>query len=227
LALLVSVSWRTMQLSEGPTKARPSQSPKPAALKGELTVRVWSPDGNGKRGWSVEDPRSLPVLPGELVQLEVRLNQTAYPYLLWLDGQGHLGVLYPRRDGKFGSKPAEELARETLQSPEALDDGLKMKGPGGLETALLLVRREPLPPGLDLAASIGPLPPSPLRNLFEVAVRGGDEGQPIETLKMARNRGIDSETVKIDDSLVNLMARLRTNWQFEVIKAVRFAYRGE
>jgi hypothetical protein len=33
--------------------------------------------------------------------------------------------------------------------------------------------------------------------------------------------------VKIDDPLVQLMARLRSTWQFEVIKAVRFAYQGE
>jgi len=44
---------------------------------------------------------------------------------------------------------------------------------------------------------------------------------------VARHRGIESETVKIDDPLVQRMARLRTTWQFEVIKAVRFAYQGE
>ena len=68
-------------------------------------------------------------------------------------------------------------------APRRVDEGLKMKGPGGLETALLLVRRTPLPPSVDLAASIGPLPPSPLRNELEVAKRGFDEGQPIEALR--------------------------------------------
>ncbi len=103
-----------------------------------------------------------------------------------------------------------------------------MKGPGGLETALLLVRRTPLPPNIDLAASIGPLPPSPLRNELEVAMRGGDEGQPIVALRVDMYRGIDEEqTEKINDPLLQLMERLRTQNQFEVIKAVRFAYRGE
>ena len=70
--------------------------------------------------------------------------------------------------------------------------------------------------------------PSPLRNELEVAVRGGDEGQPVETLSLALHRGIDDEqTVKIDDPLLQLMERLRTQNQFDVIKAVRFAYRGE
>ena len=102
-----------------------------------------------------------------------------------------------------------------------------MKGPGGLETALLLVRRTPLPPSVDLAASIGSLPPSPLRNELEVAKRGFDEGQRTEELRVTIHRAIDEETEKIDDRLLQLMERLRTQNQFEVIKAVQFAYRGE
>ena len=102
-----------------------------------------------------------------------------------------------------------------------------MSGPGGLETALLLVRRKPLAPNIDLTALIGPQPKSPLRNELAVAVRGFNEGQPVESL-MALNRGIEAaETAKIDDPLLQLMEKLRTQNQFEVIKAVRFAYRGE
>jgi hypothetical protein len=195
--------------------------PAPTALAGELTVRVWSRGEGGKRGLKIDDPGALPLLAGELVHLEARLNQPAYPYLLWLDGQGHVSVLYPRQDWKFGSSWKGELPRETVHSPEALDDGLRMKGPGGLETALLLVRRTPLPPNIDLAPAIGPLPPSPLRNELEVAKRGFDKG-PVRI-----NRALGEETVKIDDPLLHLMERLRTSWQFEVVKAWRFAYRGE
>ncbi len=73
-----------------------------------------------------------------------------------VDGQGHVSLLYPRQDHKFGSSPSDGSARDTVHSPEAQDEGLKMKGPGGLETVLLLVRRTPLPPSTDLAAAIGP-----------------------------------------------------------------------
>ena len=58
-------------------------------------------------------------------------------------------------------------------------------------------------------------------------MRGGDEGQPVEALSVAITGGIDDETDKIDDPLLQLMERLRTQNQFDVIKAVRFAYRGE
>ena len=102
-----------------------------------------------------------------------------------------------------------------------------MSGPGGLETALLLVRRTPLPSGTELAGLIGRLPPSPYQNELEVAVRGLNEGRRTEALKFDLHRSIDEETEKIDDPLLKLMERLRTQNQFDVIKAVRFAYRGE
>ena len=102
-----------------------------------------------------------------------------------------------------------------------------MKGAGGLETALLLVRRTPLAEGTNLAAQIGRLPASPLRSELEIAKRGGDEGQPLVALKVDMNRSIDDVTEKIDDPLLQLMERLKTQYKFDVIKAVRFAYRGE
>jgi hypothetical protein len=196
-------------------------------LAGELTVWVWSRTNGAKVGLRVGEPGALPLLAGEQIRLEARLNQPAYPYLLWLDGQGHVSLLYPRRDHKFGGRPSGDSARATVDCPEALDEGLTMTGPGGLETALLLVRRTPLPSSIDLVATIGNLPPSPLRNDREVATRGGDEGQPLVALRMDMNRGVDAEqTQKLDDPLMQLMERLRTQHRFEVVKWVRFAYRG-
>src|SRR5205823_4488965 len=138
-----------------------------------------------------------------------------------------VSLLYPRDDGKFGSRPSGDRARDAVHSPEALDEGHRMSGPGGLETVLLLARRIPLPPGMDLSRLVGPLPPAPLRDVREVAVRGFDEGQPTESLRLGQHRGIGEEAGKFDDPLLRLMERLRTEGPFELIKAVRFAYRGE
>jgi predicted Ser/Thr protein kinase len=220
--------WSSTAQPAGPPVVIHQTQVAPGALAGELIVRVWSKDGRLKRGLKIDEPGALPLLPGEQVHLEARLNQSAHSYLLWVDGQGKASLLYPRQDGKYGSSPTGGSARETVHSPEALDEGLTMKGPGGLETALLVVRRTPLPQGVDLVESIGVLPPSPLRNELEVAVRGFDEGQPSELLKVDLNRGIDDEqTAKLDDPLMQLMERLRSRQQFDLIKAVRFAYRGE
>ena len=43
----------------------------------------------------------------------------------------------------------------------------------------------------------------------------------------AQPRASTRQTDKIDDPLLQLMERLRTQNQFDVIKAARFAYRGE
>ncbi len=138
-----------------------------------------------------------------------------------------MSLLYPRDDRKFGSQPSGGSARETVHSPEALDDWLPMEGPGGLETVLLLARRTPLPSGTDLAGLIGPLPPSPLRPELVFVTRGLDEGQPIESLRVASVRGIGENADKLDDPLLQLMERMRTQGQFDVIQTARFAYRGE
>jgi predicted Ser/Thr protein kinase len=211
----------------GPQPPIPTAPPAPGSLVGDLTIRVWSKEGGGKRGLKIDEPGALPLLAGERVHIEARLNRPAHAYLLWLDGQGHASLLYPRDDGKFGSGPPGGPARETFHSPAALDEGHRMTGPGGLETVLLLARRTPLPPGIDLAGLVGPLPSSPLRDEREFATRGFDEGQPTGGLGVGLHRGIAAEADGIDDPLLQLMERLRKQHDFEVIKVVRFAYRGE
>ena len=170
-----------------------------------------------------DEPELLRIAMGEPVDPAVR----EHVELFWLDSQGKVVQLYPRDDGKFGSRPSGGAARETVHSPEALDDGHVMSGPGGLETVLLLSRRAPLPSGVNLAGLVGPLPPAPLRHEREFAVRGFDEGQPTEAVRVGRDRAIAEGVDKIDDPLLRLMERLRTQGPFDVIKAVRFAYRGE
>jgi hypothetical protein len=95
-----------------------------------------------------------------------------------------------------------------------------------LETALLLVRRTPLPPDTDLAGLIGRLPSSPLRDPEERAVFFFDSGQqPVEAIDRGEHRGLGEEAKQIDDPLLQLLDRLRPH--FELARAVRFAYRGE
>jgi hypothetical protein len=196
----------------------------PVPLAGELIVKVWSPPGQGvKRGLRVQELGALPVRRGEQVHLVVRLNQPAYCYLMWLDGQGHVDPLYPwARD--FRIPPAGVSPRESLDSPPELDRGWPMQGPSGLETALLLVRRTPVPAETKLADLIGVPPPAPLRDELELAVRGFDPGQPTAALQRGTNRGLAKEAEQIDEPLLQLLERLRPH--FELIRAVRFAYKA-
>jgi hypothetical protein len=138
-----------------------------------------------------------------------------------------MSLLYRRYKARFGSRPTADTVRERVRSMKALGQGHRMTGPLGSETVLHLVCRIALPAGTDIAKLVGPLPPSPLREVREVAVRGIDEGQPSKSLRVGQHRGIGEDPEKIDEPLLRLMERLRSQGQFDVIKAVRLAYRGE
>jgi predicted Ser/Thr protein kinase len=199
----------------------------PVGLEGKLLVSILPKRLGGQAQLDVRDPGALPLLPGDNVHLQAQLNQPAHVYLLWLDSQGNIARLYPRDDGKYGSRPLGDVARKSVHSPEKLDEWHRMSGPGGLETVLLLVRRTPIPTSTELSSLIGRFPPSRFQNEREFASRGFDENQPTETLREVQHRGIGEEADKVDDRLMQLMERLRSEGPFPVIKAVRFAYRGE
>jgi hypothetical protein len=69
------------------------------------------------------------------------------------------------------------------------------------------------------------LPPTPLRDPQELAVRGFDPGQPVDAIDRGEHRGIGEVPKEIDDPLLQLLGRLRPH--FELARAVRFAYQGE
>ena len=92
-----------------------------------------------------------------------------------------------------------------MHSPPEADRGWPVNGPSGLETALLLVRRTPLPLETDLAALIGQVKPLRLRDPLEVAVYGLDAGQPAAAVFLEQNRGLGDEAEQIDEPLLQLL----------------------
>jgi hypothetical protein len=193
-------------------------------LSGELILRIGSSGPMGKPWLPVDRDGALPVRRGESVHLQVRLNRPAYTYLLWVDSQGQIDPLYPwPRD--FLSPPVEIRPADGLDSPPGLDQGWPMEGPSGLETALLLARTTPLPKTTDLARLVGRLPPAPLRDPRELAVRGFDPGQPPRSIERGLFRGLGKEAERVDEPLMQLLERLRPH--FDLIRAVRFAYRAD
>ena len=112
-------------------------------------------------------------------------------------------MLYPRQDWKFGSSWKGALPRETVHSPEAAADQWlenerpRWSGDGTAPRASL-----PLPPNIDLATSIGPLPRPPCTTELERrraprSLRRGFDKGPVRI-----NRALGEETVKIDDPLL-------------------------
>ncbi len=115
-------------------------------LSGDLSVQVWSPKGQGpKQGWRVEDPESLPVMNGEQVHLQVRLNRAAYVYVLWVTSEGKVLPLYPWTAPKLGfASPLPDPTPTTVvDCPAQLDGGWPVTGVSGLESAFLLRATRP------------------------------------------------------------------------------------
>jgi hypothetical protein len=197
-----------------------------APLAGELDVLVWAPD---KRGLKVQEWGALPVRNKDEVQLEVRLNQPAYAYLLWIDSEGVVTPLYPWNEGprinvKQLVQPPERPARQSVLSPGDPELLWVVRGKTGLDTILLLARTTALPADVPLTELVGPLPATMYNAPHEWAVRGYDADQPVGLVNLGGDRAPEDEAARTDDPLLQLMGKLRRH--FETMRAVRFAHVG-
>jgi serine/threonine protein kinase len=201
---------------------RPPPTPEAALLDGELTVWVWSLEGDGsKRGLSAAEPGALPVRNGEQVHLTARLNRPAFTYVVWIGSGGKPEVLHPSDKATVQNRTPELV----VDCPQKLDQGYPMAGKSGLETGLLLARSDPLPTDVDLAGLIGQLPPVPLANPLERQVWKLAPGQAEPLMLASQFRSLDtSQTQQINDPLLQLLERLRPH--FELIHVIRFAHQG-
>jgi serine/threonine protein kinase len=210
----------------GPSKHNTSAS-EARPLSGKMAVRVWS----GKRGVLGQrigdDNHVVPLRKGDECQVEAWLSEPAYAYLLWIDGKGEVTPLYPWNAGMelvvrevAAVPPARK--EDYFRTPPLVGKGWKVDDTEGLDTVLLLARREPWPAGRNLAELFGKVPVAPLRDPGEVVVRGWNRGQPVDVDQQDINRGLEKEAAVIDDQMLQLVERLAG--EFEVVRMVRFAH---
>jgi hypothetical protein len=207
-------------------------SPPPGPLDAEVTVRVYGDGEPGKPWLKLDQEGALPVHPGELVRIEVALNQAAHAYLLLLTSEGQAVPLYPWNADTLKVKdvaamPPAGAAQKEVASPVTAGRGWKFNKHPGLETVLVLARREPWPEGVKLAALLGEVPrgrQARLRDPREAAILRLDRGDAAVSALLWQERGVEDESQAVDDPLLRIMGRLRQ--QFEVVRAVRFAHVG-
>ncbi len=226
---LGAVAYFTSPDSAGTVPPEPTTpnpvAPAPAVrpLTGELIVRVWSAEG--KRGLRVDESGALPVRNGEQIHLEARLDEAAYIYVLWISSDGQVQPLYPWKPPSPLDRPPALPARSGVHSPERVDRGWEVDGPSGLETAVLLARREPLPSDLDWQSLVGRVAPSRFSHPQEVAWLEVRPGAKVAEQARGLHRGLNvQESRQIDEPILQLLERLRG--RFELVKAVRFAHEG-
>ncbi|MEZ6120515.1 MAG: protein kinase [Pirellulaceae bacterium] len=146
-----------------------------------------------------------PLTNGDHVHFSIRLNEPAYVRLLWIDATGEPSELYPLDPeiGDRGSRPVTEI-----ESPPQLDKGWPVEGEGGLETALLLVSKEPLD-GINLRQFQSYLP----ANIGSNSVRRFTATRH-QAAKLDVRRSLGKTSEQMDDVVLQLLERLRTHADF-------------
>jgi hypothetical protein len=196
-------------------------------LRGDLIARTWSEEEDGdKRGLRIGvDPLAVPVGHNERFHLEVRLNQPAHVYLIWLDGQGVATPLYPWNNDRIQvtslGTPPEQKPVAVVRNPSVPGSGWRPYSTGGMDTVLLLARKTPLPGEVTLADLLGTVPPARPGQPGEVVVRGLNQGQQADDVARDLNRGCPEEVEKNERRLLLIMDRVKDH--FELIRALQFA----
>jgi serine/threonine protein kinase len=230
VVILALILGRNPSDRNGDGKGNPGKNKVDGDLHGELTVRFRTLDegrqkGTANREGRIQDPGALPLRPGEGIRVGVELSEPAFVYLVWIDSDGAATPLYPWAEGqKLSEMPPEAPRRKEVYSPAGANDLWELAGENsGLETILLLARRDPpLGTNVNLAGLIK-LPPTPLspNQKREFVIHGLDKRWPLE--KQHREiRRPDAEARAVDAPFEAMLNRLGEH--FEVVRAVRFAY---
>lgn len=216
----------------------PVADPAPAAavpLWGTVDLLVWDPDTMRRQGVRLIEPGAVPLRAGDRVRVQVQLNQPAFVYLVWLDTHGVPLPVFPWQDGQWSAPPSDDRPRQSLALPAEQDAGWPMRVDGhGVETLLLLARRQPLPPDLPLAeiltGSLSPPLVAPARAVWFHAGRPQVAAVGTSPRGPPRNRDpLLQHPVPIDDPLLKLHQRIAATLEphFEVIHAVSFPVAGD
>jgi serine/threonine-protein kinase len=214
----------------GPTAATGNESPSPHVvvapeinpedLNGELVLKVYK-KGMGNP-LSINDPGVLPVHRGDALRIKAELNQPAHVYIVWLAGGDRKGdTVFPDQGwDKLGDPIPEWKPRRSVEVPRKGSNGITVDGETGFDTILLLARTEPLPPGYNLEAKIGPIPAGTWENANEYTLRSFTRGG--ESVEVEQNRGKGKITSITNETLSGLMRRLQDD--FPLIRVARYTY---
>jgi len=212
-----------------PALRRPSDQPAPSTplpLSGTIDVLVWGPAHSPRRGLRLTDPGALPLVPGDRIRLEARLNRPAYLYLIAIDSEARALPVYPWQSGQW-SERLDESPQQHLSLPPLEDHGFEVKPPFGTETFVLLARESPLPEDVNPGQVLAGLPhqegPDVRLALWF------DDGNLV-TKQADLLRGFDlAQSRPIDDSLLRLhrVVRERLDQHFALIRAVTFVSQPE
>ncbi len=202
--------------SPGPPLPVAPDQPAPVPSIERFEIRVY---GQGKPGLLIDDPASRPIVNGDQIRFSIQLSQPAHVYLAWIDTTGAPQELYPL-DPERGMQPDVPIAE--LESPEEPDRGWPVIGSPGMENAVLLVSRAKLPDALQSFTSLLAIKPRKASDPREVVWYRFVEGSAAGSVERGLHRGLGSQAEAIDEPILQLMGRLRK--QFDAVGIVGIAH---
>jgi serine/threonine protein kinase len=155
-AVGLTVALRRPRGGEGdaPVAAEP---PARGPFKGWIDVVMSRRNDARRQLLHLHEPAARPLRTGDEVRVETSLNRPAYQYVVWIDTKGEAAPVYPWIKGEWTDRPEQEERVTELRLPEGGQVWEMKPGPAGMETLVLLVREEPLPRDVDLAALLADL----------------------------------------------------------------------
>ena len=179
---------------------------------------------------------SLPVMPGDGLQIEVISRIPVYSYLVWLDASGNIDPIWPWRIGDWSHRDKDrDIPRRTLTLPEPSQAKADSRTTNlyrltsdvsGLQAIVLIARKSPLPANSDLLKDVAPLPqPGNRRLLYEGSAFFVDEQGVVE--HRDRTPIQESELRGVSDPLSHLqhIVSTRAGQSTGVARAACFSFR--
>jgi uncharacterized protein DUF4384 len=111
-----------------------------------VDIRIWD-EHIIRQNLSTNDPGSLPLLTGDQIKINMKLNRPAHIYVVWITSSGLVQPLYPWEPGKWEnchfSQPLDHLTLPPSTTSQN-NDKWGIDGPAGVETLVLMVNEKPL-----------------------------------------------------------------------------------
>jgi hypothetical protein len=215
-------------------KADPSKkviAPAPEALRAvAFDLRIWEPKSERRRNLRLTEDGALPLKPGDVARIEVKLNRPAYLYLFLIETTGKVAPIYPWTSDEWERPKVEEKCAElSLPQREAPGGGVAgfpvEEGQPGMETLVLLARDTPLPTTLDLPKLLEGVERQSARDLR--AVVWFENGEVVKNDAVRGFKFFDPQ--KIDDPVLQAQGRLtrQLRGEYAYLCAVSYAVQGK
>jgi len=187
------------------------------ALPADLRVERFEMLVSRDRGPFVPIDQAAPLRSGDHVRFSVELNREAYAGLVWIDAQGAVEEIFPH-DPEAGHRGSDPIRR--LDSPQQLDRGWPVIGPGGIETAVLVVSDEALPQDISSAMpfSAGVLRRQVPLARYEASRLVAAVSSIDAPATASATRALGHQTSQVDDPVLNLLEELRN--RYDIIHAL-------